>query len=335
MASTQKSDIAPEKGAVDVGADADTSTHSDLKKMLHDTKVDGGRKSVWQMTVETFGMADGGNEKKEDVICSTLEEAVSSLEAMLKAEKDKHPKWQLTLVPFDQFNATLADLIRAFCCWVKKDGENFYNVSKAFRRLDVYATWMEDHRADLEKPLTKDSIREVADLWMMKLTPDAKSKGIVMWLDVGALDLTGIRQHVTQDSLRYTVWQCHLVMFDKRAQDNGLVVVQAMGFKGMIETFTMVPMDLGTKLDRLTIGVLPLKVKSIIMFNHRRWLSIVMTLLRPLLGKKMRQRITIVPKNQEPQAVLDEAVGRDSIPVGFGGLNGNVEEDIIYGQYLK
>ena len=35
------------------------------------------------------------------------------------------------------------------------------------------------------------------------------------------------------------------------------------------------------------------------------------------------------------QELLEDALGKESIPKGFGGLDGGCESDIIFGQYIK
>eukprot|EP00545_Synedropsis_sp_CCMP1620_P012196 CAMPEP_0119022402 /NCGR_PEP_ID=MMETSP1176-20130426/27935_1 /TAXON_ID=265551 /ORGANISM="Synedropsis recta cf, Strain CCMP1620" /LENGTH=363 /DNA_ID=CAMNT_0006977253 /DNA_START=113 /DNA_END=1204 /DNA_ORIENTATION=+ len=327
----EETDIPKEEVTSDAAQEEDSIKN--IKSLVHDTKLEGG-KSLWATTLETFGMADGKG-KKGDVLADTEEEAVESIKSMLAACKDEAPKWQFTLTPLEQFNATLDDVLRAFVLWAKNDDEPIYNISKAFRRLDSYATWMEDHRSVLEAPLVVDSLTVAAHAWQCKLTHDAKDR-LVWWIDVGALDIPSIKSSIPHDdSLRFFVWQSHLVMFDKKAQENGIILAQSMGEKGMIETMTMVPMSLGTKLDRLTIGTLPVKMQVFYIFNHKRWLGILMGMLKPFLSKKMRQRIVTIPRNQDPQTVMDKEIGRDFIPVGFAGLEGKAEDDIVFGQYIK
>lgn len=307
---------------------------ADFTTMIHETKVDGGKKSVWQMSLETLGMADG-MDKKDDVIADTLDSAMETIQIMLSEVKDQHPKWQFTLTPLEQLNATMDDVLRAFVMWSKKEDGTTFNVSTAFRRLDTYATWMEGHRKDLEVPLTVDSIRAAALVWQLKIT-HADSGHLVWWIDLGSIDAAAVKSSLsTSDSLRLVVWQTHIVMLDKRAQDHGMVVVESMGSKGMIQYMTMIPMDLTTKLDRLTVGVLPIKMKACYIYNHRRWLAFVIGLVKPFMSKKMRSRIVLIPKKQSPQEVIDKEIGRNNIPMGFEGLEGTLEEDIIFGQYVK
>lgn len=306
----------------------------DVHALFLNTKVDGGKKSVWQMTRETFGMADG-NSHKDDITTETFETAMQMIQTMLTSVKDEHPKWQFTLTPLELLGATLDDLLRAFVMWCKKDGETTYNVSNAFRRLDSYATWMEQHRNDLSDPLTVDSIRAAAHAWQLKVT-HANSGHAVWWIDLGSIDGHSIKTRISHyDSLRFVVWLTHIVLLDQKAQEHGLIVVQAMGSKPMMQTLTMIPMDLGTKIDRYTIGILPIKMKTCYIFNHRPWLGLLLGIMKPFMSKKMRSRMVAIPAKDNPQSVIDEAIGRDNIPIGIEGLEGTLDEDIVFGQYVK
>lgn len=44
-----------------------------------------------------------------------------------------------------------------------------------------------------------------------------------------------------EDSLRAFVWYAHYVMYNKNAQENGLVFVENLAYVGMVKYFTMVP----------------------------------------------------------------------------------------------
>jgi hypothetical protein len=65
------------------------------------------------------------------------------------------------------------------------------------------------------------------------------------------------------DSLRAFVWYSHYVMYDESVQENGLIFIESVAKLGIIKTMTLVPMKVGAKLDRLTIGVLPVKMNAI------------------------------------------------------------------------
>jgi len=298
-------------------------------KDFFDEKVRGG-KSVWGMTIETLGMAEGG-QKSKDIITPTLEKGMKVMQTMLKVARSGENKdmWKLDLVPIDHFNATLNDVLRAFVMWSRKEEETTYNISKAFRRLQSYAAWMKEHRDDLKEPFTMKGVRRAAEAWKMQLTHDSKGR-VVWWVDIAAWDLAGIKKDIPpRESLRYVFYMCHIVILDPKAQENGIIIVQSLGEKGMIESFTMVPMDLGTQMDRLTIGVLPIRTKMVYTYNHLRWVSILLTFFKPFMSAKMRQRIVVIPRKEDPAAVIGKEVGANCIPVGLVDLKGNLKKDLL------
>jgi hypothetical protein len=56
-----------DNSAAAAAAAADAKELASMKKMLLDTKVDGG-KSMWTATLETFGMADGKTHKGDVIL---------------------------------------------------------------------------------------------------------------------------------------------------------------------------------------------------------------------------------------------------------------------------
>ena len=86
------------------------------------------------------------------------------------------------------------------------------------------------------------------------------------------------------------------------------------------------PFILIAKMDRLTIGVLPIKMKGIYIFGAARWLHLMMNLMKPFLSKKMRERMIIVTEKMAPDTQLycDEEFGRAYVPDGFLGVQGDL-----------
>eukprot|EP00548_Thalassiothrix_antarctica_P002834 CAMPEP_0194137922 /NCGR_PEP_ID=MMETSP0152-20130528/7755_1 /TAXON_ID=1049557 /ORGANISM="Thalassiothrix antarctica, Strain L6-D1" /LENGTH=610 /DNA_ID=CAMNT_0038835135 /DNA_START=46 /DNA_END=1878 /DNA_ORIENTATION=- len=309
-----------------------------VRSVFRNSKADGSSKSFWQLTKESF---QWGNDVKKDAIVFSAEECVMSLKAMLSEVENSDPKWQFTLTPLEPLNATLDDLLRAFAMWSRKEGENdmlpSFNATKAFARLGAYASWMEEHRICLEKPLTTGSIGETAHLWQMKLTHCEKEGKLVCWLDVGSLNLMAIKKSghdASGETLRYIVWLCHVAMFDQKGQEKGMIIVESIGNTGTMKSLTIIPRDLSNKLDHLTIGVLPVRLNAFYIMKYKRWLSVMVGLMKPFLSQKMRQRIVLIPLRTNTQKFLDDLVGKNAIPSGFGGLEGMAEDDLIFGKYL-
>jgi len=340
-----------------------------MKKVLMDSKVKcdttGKQKSVWAMTLETFGMADG-HSKGGDVVVETLEEGLEILNEHLQdkdrklqetqnndnEKKDDDPSTLCTswmdLVPLNEFEATQDQFLAAFLKWATKDpdsantskkgkdkhktGKGNINVSKARRRLDAYFEWMDANMAQnlKEKPLTRESIQAAAKVWDIQIT--YTNEGLfVWWVDIGALDKEVLGAMDSQEHLRYLVWFSHFVIFDAKAQDHGAMIIENLGRIGFWKMCTLVPMDLGAKLDRLTIGILPVKMKSIYVFGAAGWMNILMTMMKPFMGKKMRDRMVVVnDKKTDMQTYCDELVTRAQIPQGFCGLQGEARRDAFF-----
>jgi len=194
----------------------------------------------------------------------------------------------------------------------------------------------------MARPLTLDSVREVAKVWDMQCTISGSGDDrCVWWLDLGKMDKTTIKTMDPQEQLRYVVWYSHMLMFDKNAQDHGVVLLEDLNKIGFWSTMTLIPIDVSAKMDRLTIGVLPVKMKAIYMFGAARWLHVMMGLMKPFLSKKMRERMIIVTDTQMTQLeggrqqFVDELVSRDSIPIGFMGLEGGTTHNAMFDKLLK
>ena len=93
---------------------------------------------------------------------------------------------------------------------------------------------------------------------------------------------------------------------------------------------TMVPMKLGTKLDRLTIGVLPIKMNALYILETPKWCSMLMKFLGAFMSKKMKQRIAIL----QDWAKVEDLLGKECIPKGFGKLEGCHEMDLVRSEYM-
>jgi len=328
----------------------------EIKQVFHNTPVESGgeHKSLWTMTKETMGMADGGKTKATDTLIDTEPEALIAVKAMVQEAKEKdaskrHPHpgmWEFQWTPVKEFNATMDDVLLAFCRWTRKDNDDddddgnkklAMNINKAFRRLESYAQWMYDARADLEDPLTVESITAAAKAFSMKLTHDASGR-LLWWFDLPKTDLQAIKNKTVpvSESLRYFVWAAHLVLLDKQAQANGLLFIEGMQGISFWALMTAFPGDLGAKLDRLTIGVLPVQMKGLYILGAEGWMKLLMTLMKAFMSKKMRQRITTLGKKDDASVILTEVVGGPQyIPAGCCGLEGSAETDIIFGKYIS
>lgn len=335
---------------------------TDMKKIFDteiiDTKT-GKKKSFWSVSMETFGMS-GGKDGEGDLWLETVEQGIPMLKQYIKekdlklAEEQEQAKKKLPfnswmdLVPIEEFHTTQTNFCKAFLKWSIKDREDIkegseeakliINASKARRRMDSYFDWMKDNMADnlAEHPLTYESVVETGKIWALEASIIEDGR-VAWWFDLNKLDQQKIKSIPPMDHLRYMVWYSHLLMFDSKAQDNGMIFVEDLAKAGFWNCMTMIPMELSAKMDRLTIGVLPLKMKAIYMFGCARWVHLMMGLMKPFLSKKMRNRMIIVTEKTttDLQKYCDDLFGRANIPDNFLGCQGESPPDVLIKRLKK
>lgn len=335
---------------------------SDMKNMMQTEIVDsatGKKRSYWSVAMETFSMA-GGKDGAGDLWLETVEEGVIPLRKYIKEKdvklaeeqasaKNKRPfdsYWDL--VPLEEFHVTQTTFVKSFLKWAIKDREDVaegtdeaklvVNASKARRRIDAYFDWMADNMAeDISKnPLTLDSILETHKTWDLQSSIHEDGR-YFWWFDLDRMDQKLMKKISNQDHLRYMVWYSHLVMFDSKAQDNGIILVEDLAKVGFWSAMTLIPLDLSAKMDRLTMGILPIKMKSIYCFGVARWFNLMMTLMKPFLTKKMRERIIVVTEVVAPdrQKYCDEEFGNEYIIDGFIQCQGGTKHDSFIDKFKK
>ena len=256
-----------------------------------------GGTGVIKESMKTFSSIEGKDkngdvfEADEGMAIARLTDMAAAAEA--KASGTKKTKWRFATSPHAAFGKTLDDVFAAFVRWATADEEELtavvgegaggasesggggaaaavprpnlsINVSKAFRRLEAYAEWMHATGTDLVMPpLTADSVATAAAVWGMRLNTDKYGRWVV-WFDMGSLDFKAVKALSAEASLRYFVWYANWCMFEETAQQRGMVVAENVAQCGFWQCCTMMPMKLGIKIDRLTLGVLPIKMKRMI-----------------------------------------------------------------------
>jgi len=289
---------------------------------------------------KTFSNPDG-SEKAGDLKVPTPAEALPVLKELVEQIKSKtkkeskRKKWNFETSPHAQFDKTLDDTFMAFIMWARtKDSTdgNEVNVSKAFRRLETYAEWMDETGTDLiEPPLTASSIKKGLDAWHMNVT-SKKDGELIWWADMSKVDMKYLKKEISpEDSLRAFVWYSHYIMYHKVAQEKGLIFVYDMDKLGMVKSFTMMPTKLAAKLDRLTIGVLPIKMKALYMLDSPGWMSLLMKLMGVFMSKKMKERFVMMDDWKKLEEMFDPEI----IPKGFGKLEGSVDKDELQTEYFS
>ena len=157
---------------------------------------------------------------------------------------------------------------------------------------------------------------------------------IVWWVDIGAFDSKALKEASDVDSLRVFVWFSHFLMFDEQAQKKGVVIVENCAKIGFWSAMTLIPPKVGAKIDRLTIGVLPVKMKKFIILECSTWMNILIAIMRPFLSKKLRSRITNY--GNDYKKVAEELGGLEYYVKGFGPaeIEGTYTDDPVATKFM-
>jgi hypothetical protein len=235
------------------------------------------------------------------------------LDAIVNDKKNSQ-KWNFMTVPLKCYNKTMDDVLVAFLQWAKTEDENqFYDVTKAFVRVEEYATWMYANRDDL-RGLTNESIEPAWNVWNIKVSRDGEGR-VVWWMDLAAVG--DINKDLTAgDSLRLFVWFAHYLLFRHQTQNNGIVIVVNMARVDFRTFVSMLPPNLGRKLERLATRVLPIKIKQIYVTGSPKWCHVFLKMINPFLSKAMKRRIVALED-------LEKITGADHVPEGFGKCMNN------------
>ena len=167
----------------------------------------------------------------------------------------------------------------------------------------------------------------------MKLSYDDCQR-LVWWLDLGAIDLEVLNTIPPKEIHRLFVWISHRMLFDEKAQENGMIFVNSLANIHFWPFMTMLPLDLGMKLDEFVISVIPLKTKFVLLLERPKWAKISYGLLKPFLKMDMRRRVVVVEDGVPSSFVAEVLGGKHCIPLGFDGLEGTSNADVA-GPYFE
>ena len=198
-----------------------------------------------------------------------------------------------------------------FIEWAKDDTKRrCYNITKAFERVEEYATWMDERSEDLAG-MTNESIQPAWNAWNMQTSRDNKGR-VVWWMDLSSVDK--LQELTANESLRLFVWFAHYLLFRHQTQQHGVVVVLNMARVDLRTFLSMLPPNMERKIEKLTMGVLPIKTSQIYVTASPKWSKVFMTVAKPFLSQQMRERIVVLKSAKE----LDDSLGADCVPDGFG-----------------
>ncbi|KAL9188160.1 hypothetical protein ACHAXT_006538 [Thalassiosira profunda] len=270
------------------------SVVSELKKQSSDgTNIISEYKDIFSK--------ESGSDHKHDKVADDSSAALALLKTLVDekkrsiAQESKRKKWDFDASPHVHFGKTLDDTFNAFLAWarVKDDGTKI-NVTKAFRRLESYADWMHDTGTDLTEPgLTAESVQKGVEAWAFNTSIDSEGR-LVWWVDMGRLDIAKVKSEFTPED-----------------HEGNIAKI------GMIECFTLLPAKLATKLDRLTIGILPIRMQKIYMFESPTWVNVFMKIVGVFMSKKMKERMVFLKDWSE----IDKIGGLEVTPKGRATIN--------------
>lgn len=292
-----------------------------------------------------------GKQLHTDVYTDELKEGLDIIRGLVqekvdeaRANNEESSMWYFRNAPCKEFGRTLEDVYVAFLRWASVEPNQFedcglkggvnkrgpINVSKAFRRLESYAQWMDSTGSDLDN-LTAVSVKPTNDLMYFRVTTDGCGR-VVWWLDLGQTQFSALRELPDASILRLFVWLAHLIMFEEKAQENGVVFFESMSYVGFWQYMTMLPMSVGLNVDKYMVGVIPVRTKLVVFLKRPLWVDIMYGILQLFLPKRMKRRVDM--SSNGDQKAVKETVGMDCIPVGFDDLNGTIEVDLIAERFL-
>ena len=291
-----------------------------------------------------IGLAGGGKDQKGDVVANNMEQALELLRNMSS---------DLKLVPAYESLAGRSrdDLLRVFLVWAATKGtwekdhkcrggvngkHRVIKVTKAFRRLQAYAEWMKEGEEDLidSSGSLMDLVprREVYDAFATRATYDECGR-VVWWMDLGQVDFKALRSFEHGELRRFLVWFAHVVMFNENAQQYGIVFVNNMSHISFMDFMTMLPLELGIKIDEFMICVVPLNTKLVLFLERPPWADFGFGILRVFLKKELRRRVLMVDHTKQQETIEDVLGGGEHIIAGFDGLKGVPGNDILKEYY--
>lgn len=155
---------------------------------------------------QAMNKMDGSEEKGDKVVTGDISLAISAIEERVaSSKKDGELKYDLRGVHLGKSIAegkTMKDVYKAFLLWSQKDADiaqKTFNISKAFRRFDSFATAQEKHYSQtgyFKDPIYYSDIEKVRAIMPLDVSPstlcgtpsDKTLDGCVLW----AIDLSNI-----------------------------------------------------------------------------------------------------------------------------------------------
>lgn len=285
---------------------------------------------------------DGKDSKGDIRTTGDISLAINAFKEMIPTNtKEGEFKYELRGVHLGKSVAkgkTKDDVYRAFLLWAQKeeDVENkSFNVSKAFRRFDTFATAQEKHYSKtgyFKEPVYYSDIEKVKAIFPIEIgaeplknTPKEKSLDGCLWwgIDLNICTHFDLKKHGFEPSdLVQFLWYYLLnSIFDTVSCHPGVILCEDMGYMGLGDMMSMssAMKPIESDLNELFYGCVPLKMKKIIIVNSPWWISVLLGIMRLFMSRKMSSRI----KNDTVEKMYSRVGGKQNLPKDCIGGTGS------------
>ena len=215
-------------------------------------------------------------------------------------------KWEFNRSLHLHFEKTFDDIFIAFLHWatVPVDSTALHvdgiglplvfpyliNVTMAFRRLEMYANWLnEDGQHILEPPIDPHVMRKTEETLKrhMQFNYDGHNQ-LLWWTDCTPDATSELSKFSPMEKARFYVWVLHSVMFDKKAQVNGSVLITR---QAQVHHYSRIPFQDIFSIGRLCFTCSSMRVKHIISIESSPLNMFFFWFLSPSLKKIIDNRI--------------------------------------------
>eukprot|EP00592_Proboscia_alata_P021397 CAMPEP_0194421942 /NCGR_PEP_ID=MMETSP0176-20130528/21216_1 /TAXON_ID=216777 /ORGANISM="Proboscia alata, Strain PI-D3" /LENGTH=331 /DNA_ID=CAMNT_0039230369 /DNA_START=170 /DNA_END=1165 /DNA_ORIENTATION=- len=240
--------------------------------------------------------------------------------------REKARKWDFRRSLHRHFDRTLDDVMRAFLLWAtittEKDRVDLINVTRAFRRIEMYANWLEYEGSALDElPPDSSHMRQMSIKYKRHMQFNYDESGrFLFWLDFSPDALSDIFRELSQlQRFQLFLWTIHLIMFDSNAQVNGVFVTRYADFHSFSTLFTYLSHEMLPSMQKLLFSASSIKHIYYLNVKTPIYERIFFRTLEKFMHKSTRQ--TQEYRKDNGIEVLHKFSISQCIPDDFGDYN--------------